>query len=519
MKYDLNGNRKVSWVEPLERREQISMQMNFENGRHHWWALGTVTIGTFMATLDASIVNISLPAIMADFKSSLATSEWIILAYMLVITGLLLPFGRLADVTGRKKIFRLGFVLFSLGSGLCALSQNPAQLIFFRAFQAIGAAMLMSNSFAIITAVFPPEKRGRALGIVGAVVATGFSVGPSLGGFLVTALGWRSVFYVNVPVGLVGIIMATCILNEQMVSPALGQKKRFDFLGSALIIVGLSSLVLGLTTGQAGRWGTPLVVLELVLAACTLTLVPIWESRTSQPLVDLTLFRNRLFTFGNLAGFLSFLAISTNAFLMPFFLQLSLGCSAFEAGLLMTPTALVIAFVAPVSGWLSERMDARILSTVGLAINAGALFWLSLLHAQSGYHEVLIRLILLGIGQGLFQSPNNSSIMGSVPRNSLGIAGGFLSMMRNMGQVVGIALAGSILAGTMVSVTGHASFDALHVGDSAAQRAPVLAAFMQGMYHAYLVASVICFLGMWTSLVRGRPKPVSTESSSMLPPG
>jgi len=252
------------------------MQINFHNNSHHWWALGTVSIGIFMATLDASIVNISLPTIMADFKASLAVSEWIILAYMLTITGLLLPFGRLADMIGRKKIFRLGFVMFSLGSGLCALSQNPAQLIFFRAFQAIGAAMLTSNSFAIITAVFPPEKRGRALGIAGTVVATGFTVGPSLGGFLVTALGWRSIFYVNVPVGLVGIIMATYILNEQLVSPTLGQKKSFDFLGTALIVIGLSALLLGLTTGQAGRWGTPLVVFKLVLAAFTITLLPIW---------------------------------------------------------------------------------------------------------------------------------------------------------------------------------------------------------------------------------------------------
>ncbi len=474
---------------------------------HHWWVLGTVSIGIFMATLDASIVNISLPTIMADFKASLAVSEWIILSYLLVITGLLLPFGRLADMTGRKKVFRLGFLIFSLGSGLCALSQSPAQLIFFRALQAVGAAMLMSNSFAIITAVFPTEKRGRALGIVGTVVATGFTVGPSLGGFLVNAFGWRSIFYINIPVGLVGIIMTTCIINEQLVSPTLGQKKSFDFPGAALIIIGLSALLLGLTTGQAGRWGTPLVVCELALAAFTLTLVPVWEARTPQPLIDLKLFNNRLFSFGNLAGFLSFLAISTNAFLMPFFLQLALGYNPFEAGLLMTPTALAIAVVAPISGWLSDRTDPRILSTLGLAINACAMFWLGMLTAHSSYHDVLIRLVLLGIGQGLFQSPNNSSVMGSVPREYLGIAGGFLSMMRNIGQVVGIAMAGSILAGTMVKVTGHASFHALHAGDSVAQRAPVLAAFMHGMNRAYLVAALICFLGMWTSLVRGKQQP------------
>lgn len=482
------------------------MPIKVHGDNHHWWALGTVSIGTFMATLDASIVNISLPTIMGDFKSSLAISEWIILCYLLVIIGLLLPLGRLADMTGRKKIFRLGFVLFSLGSGLCALSRNPGQLIFFRAVQAVGAAMLMANSFAIITAVFPPQTRGRGLGLMGTVVAVGFTIGPSLGGFLVSAFGWRSIFYVNVPVGAIGIAMATYILNERLVSPTLGQKKSFDFIGAALVIIGLSALLLGLTTGQEGNWGTKQVLIELALAVCALVLVPIWEARTAEPLIDLHLFKNRLFSFGNLAGFLSFLAVSANAFLMPFFLQLALGYNPLHAGLLMTPTALAIAVVSPLSGWLSDRLDTRILSSLGLAVSTTALVWLSMLKAQAGYHDVLVRLLLLGTGQGLFQSPNNSSVMGSVPRQSLGIAGGFLSMMRNVGQVVGIALAGTILAGTMVSTLGHASFEALHAGGSSLHKTPALTAFLTGMHRAYLTASFICFLAMWTSLIRGKPE-------------
>ena len=482
------------------------MRINVDGANHHWWALGTVSIGTFMATLDASIVNISLPTIMADFKSNLAVSEWIILSYLLVIIGLLLPFGRLADMTGRKKIYRLGFVIFSLGSGLCALSGSPGQLIFFRALQAVGSAMIMANSFAIITAVFPTQVRGRGLGIMGTVVAVGFTVGPSLGGFLVSTFGWRSIFYVNVPVGAIGIAMVTYVLNERLVSPTLGQKKSFDFLGAALVVTGLSALLLGLTTGQEGNWGSKSVLFELAVAACTLVLVPLWEARTAEPLIDLHLFKNRLFSFGNLAGFFSFLGVSANAFLMPFFLQLALGYTPLHAGLLMTPTALAIAVVSPLSGWLSDRIDTRIVSSLGLAVSTMALIWLSLLKPQAGYHDVLVRLLLLGTGQGLFQSPNNSSVMGSVPRNSLGITGGFLSMMRNVGQVVGIALAGTILAGTMVTTLGHASFEALHAGGSSARKAPALAAFMVGLHRAYLVAAFICFLGMWTSLVRGKPE-------------
>ena len=463
-------------------------------------------IGVFMATLDASIVNISLPTIMAHFKASLAISEWIVLSYLLVITGLLLPFGRLADMTGRKKVFRLGFLLFSLGSGLCALSQNSAQLIIFRALQAVGAAMVMANSFAIITAVFPPQERGRALGINGTVVAVGFTIGPSLGGFLVSTFGWRSIFSVNVPVGIIGTIMAHYILNERLVSPTLGQKKGFDFFGAGLVIIGLSALLLGLTTGQEGNWGSWQVIVELTIAVFALIILLAWEARTIQPLIELRLFKNRRFSFGSVAGLLSFLAVSANAFLMPFFLQLAMGYNPLHAGLLMTPTALTIAIVAPFSGWLSDRLDARIISSLGLSISTCTLVWISTLKAQAGYHDVVVRLIMLGIGQGLFQPPNNNSVMGSVPRQNLGIAGGFLSMMRNIGQVVGMALAGTILAGAMVSVLGHASFDALHAGGSLAERTPVLAAFMVGMQRAYLIAALVCFLGIWTSLVRGKPK-------------
>ncbi len=485
------------------------MTAEFRGKNLRWWVLATVGFGVFMATLDASIVNISLPSVMVYFQTTLTVAEWFILVYLLVITALLLPFGRLADILGRKKVFSSGLVLFSLGSALCSLSQSPAQLILFRAVQAIGAAMIMATGFAIITSVFPPKERGRALGIQGTVVAAGFTVGPALGGFLISALGWRSVFYVNVPIGIIGALMCQRILEEKTVSPLPGEKRSFDFAGAALVAIALTALLMGMTTGQEGDWGQPLVVGELIVAAICLTLIPIWEARSAEPLISLSMFRNRLFSLGNLAGFLSFLGISANAFLMPLFLQLAMGFTPLHTGLLMTPTALAIAVVAPLSGWLSDRIGPRILTSLGLAVSAATLVWISMLSPQASYQTVLTSLVLLGIGQGLFQSPNNSSVMSSAPRESLGVAGGFLALMRNMGQAMGLALAGTIVAGALVGTIGQASLISLS-NAAPGEKEAILKAFIAGMHRAYLVAAIACFLGVWASLTRGK-QPTSAD--------
>ena len=227
---------------------------------HKWWALGTVAIGTFMSTLDSSIVNIALPSILRDFRSDLATIEWVVLAYLLTITALLLTVGRLADLWGRKKVYTIGFGVFTLGSLLCGLAASPLQLILSRVAQAVGAAMLQANGLAITSAVFPREERGRALGINGAVVATGLTVGPTVGGLLVGAFGWRSIFLVNLPVGVVGIAMALVILEEGRISfQREGPRQRFDLLGAVLVTVGLVALLLGLNQGQGRGWGSPFI--------------------------------------------------------------------------------------------------------------------------------------------------------------------------------------------------------------------------------------------------------------------
>ncbi len=473
-------------------------------GNHKWWVLATIDVGILMATIDASIVNIALPTILGELHTTLAATEWVLEAYLLTITSLLLPFGRLADMFGRKKMYTSGFVLFTVGSALCGISQSVDELVAFRVLQAVGSAMLLANSFAIVTAVFPARQRGMALGINGTVVATGFTLGPTLGGLIISTLGWRWIFYVNVPIGIIGTLAAAVILIERLVTGNRQGRQRFDVAGALTSTLALMALVVALNLGPEYGWTSLLV---LGLAALFVVLAGAWvavESRVEQPMVDLALFHRRTFTAGNVAGLLAFLAISANAFLMPFYLQLVLGYSPIQAGLLMTPTALVMAFVAPISGWLSDRFGARALSSLGLTINCIVLVLLGSLTRDSNYGDVLRWLVLLGFGQGMFQSPNNSSVMGDVPRARLGVGSGLLSMVRNLGQVVGVAVSASFLLSSLSGVGGQSALGALEGATPGALGPAVLPAFVSGMHVAFVAAAGFAAVGIAASLVRGQ---------------
>jgi len=475
----------------------------FGGENHRWWVLATVDVGILMATLDASIVNIALPTILEELQTNLLFVQWVLEAYLLAITVLLLPFGRLSDIIGRKKEYTAGFIIFVIGSGLCGFSRSAEELILFRVFQAVGAAIILANGFAIVTAVFPPWQRGTALGINGTVVATGFALGPAVGGLIIASLGWPWIFYVNVPIGAIGTAAAWAILNEDVLSIGQQVPQRFDFAGAITSILALLALLIALTLGPEIGWAAPLVLLLGGAFAVLTAAFFVIESRLEQPLVDLSLFRRRTFTAGNVAGVMAFLAISANAFLMPFYLQLVLGYSPLQAGLLLTPTAFVLAVVAPISGSLSDRIGARVLSSLGLAINGIALLLLGGLTTDASYTEVLYWLLLLGLGQGMFQAPNNSSVMGDVPRDRLGIGSGILSMVRNLGQVVGLAVSASFLLGSLSAVGGPSSLGAIELGALPTKANPALLdAFMSGFRNAYLAAVGFAAVGVSASLVR-----------------
>ncbi len=459
---------------------------NDPDHRYKWRAMLVVSIGIFMATLDASIVNIALPTLSSYFNTDIATIEWVILSYLLTITTLLLTLGRLSDMYGRKPMFLAGLLIFTLGSGLCSLSASAGQLIAFRVVQGLGAAMLIANSTAIITAVFPHTERGKALGLVGTVVSIGSMTGPVLGGFLIDWMGWQSIFYINIPVGLLGTVYAWKTLKPDQVHS--GQK--FDILGAILMFLSLISLVLVITRGQALGWDSPTIIGLSILFAVFLAGFVIVEKRADQPMVELSLFRNRPFSASNLSTFLSFIAMFAVILLMPFYMEEILGYSPKLVGMAFIAVPLVMALVAPVSGWISDRTNSFLLSSLGMAVACLALFLLGNLDQDATFIDIVIRMGMIGLGMGLFQSPNNSIVMGSVPKNRLGIAGGMLGMVRNLGMVTGIAISGAVFTSGLQS--------------NQAAGLVYEAAFLGGFHDAFMVAAVICSVGVITSLMRGK---------------
>ncbi|MDF9409706.1 DHA2 family efflux MFS transporter permease subunit [Pelotomaculum isophthalicicum JI] len=287
-----------------------------ESNNHRWWVMAALAVGTFMAPLDGSVVNIVLPQIAGYFQSDLASVEWVIMSYLLVISSLLLIYGRLGDMYGHKTVYVTGFIIFTLASVLCATAQNLAVLIAFRVVQALGAGMMMAIGPAIIAATFPPGERGRALGLIGSTVAAALAFGPTIGGVLSDYFGWRSVFYINLPIGIVAITASSIVLRRSVAT----KRQNFDFAGAGSAFLGLSFLLFALSYGQSWGWRSAGVWALLIAALILLATFIFVEKRVPEPMMDLTLFKSRLFTMANLTSLLNFMAQFSVVFLMPFYL-------------------------------------------------------------------------------------------------------------------------------------------------------------------------------------------------------
>ncbi|MDA8432238.1 MAG: MFS transporter [Nitrospiraceae bacterium] len=408
-----------------------------------WFILTTVLIGATMSALDVSIVNVAMPTLKNDFNVSMATIEWVAIAYMLTLTIFLPLFGRLADMYGRSKLYTFGFVVFTIGSLFCGMSPNASFMIGARILQAVGAGLLQANSVAIITQAFPATERGKAIGIQGAVQAISMSVGPFVGGLLIAAIGWRAIFYVNIPIGIFGVIAALFILPPQKKSD---KKEKIDFLGAATFASGLAFLVLAFNMGDKLGWGSKTIIVYFINAVILLSAFVITELNVKHPMIDLSLFKNGTFLIGNLTGMLSYYVLFAVLFLMPFYLERVLNMSVAMTGMLLTPIPLAMAVVAPFSGHISDKYGARIMTTSGMALSAIACAGLMFLGTTVNMAVLLSELIILGVGMGLFTPPNNSAIMSAAPKEKWGVAGGVLNMMRSLGLIFGVDISGLIFS-------------------------------------------------------------------------
>lgn len=364
----------------------------------------------------------------------------------------------------------------------------------------------MSISPAMLTNAFPAHERGRALGLNAVVVALGVSVGPTLGGIITEHLTWRWIFYVNVPIGVIGFIASMRVLTERM----RRGRGRFDPLGAVLLAIGLVALTMGLSFGQEWGWTSPLLLSTLVVGIIALLALVVVERRVSDPIIDLTLLRGRVFLSANASLILSFLALFAVSFMLPFYLEELRGFSTEQAGLLLTPLPLTIAVLAPFSGMLADRIGTRWLAAGGLAIACLGLVLISQLNAQSSVWDIIWRLVVTGAGQALFQSPNNSALLGAAPRGQQGSASGFLATGRVVGQSLSVALAGAIFAGLGGAAAGHVlATQQYNHALSAVEVSALQQTFAKGFHAAFITCAVIAAIGIFASLVRGKEQTTS----------
>jgi EmrB/QacA subfamily drug resistance transporter len=456
-----------------------------------WWVLLAIGISTFMSALDGSVVNTVLPVISGYFNTGVSNIEWVVTVYLLVLSGLLLSFGRLGDLRGHKKVFISGFGIFIFSSALCGFAPSLTWLVLFRAVQALGAAMLSANSPAILTKSFPTKQRGQALGLQATMTYLGLTVGPTLGGWLTDQFSWRAIFYINIPVGLTALWMGLRhIPGDASLKAASKNVEHFDLLGAGAFMTGLIMLLLGLNRAHEVGWGSPLILGLLGASLLILAGFVVYEGRVRDPMLDLSLFRNRLFSISVISAVLNYVCLFSILFLMPFYLIQGRGLSPSQAGMLLSVQPVIMAIVAPLSGTLSDRIGVRFLTSLGMGVLALGIFIQSRFGPDTSTLHMAAGLAITGFGTGIFISPNNSALMGSAPRHRQGIAAGILATSRNVGMVLGIGLAGAIFSTVLAQ---------LSASESISTPSPVL---FQAFRASFSTASGIALIGAFLSLIR-----------------
>ena len=457
---------------------------------YQWVAAGVVCIGIFLGVLDNSITNVALPTLADEFGSREEDVIWVALAFIVVSTGLSLTMGRLGDLYGRKLLYTVGFAIFTIATALSAISGSLEELISSRVLQAIGSSMTMANGAAIITASFPPSKRGTGLGLMVSTVGAGFAAGPVLGGVLVEWLDWRAIFWTRAPFGLIGAFLAWRLLVD---APAEERPKGLDVPGAFLLFGILGTLTLGINRGRDLGWESSIIL--LLFAACAFCLVAfiVVERRSESPVVDLGLFKGRGFSAGVGAAILQFMGMSAVISLGPFFLIDARGFSTVATGLMIMPMPLAMLLISPVSGMVSDRVGSRLLTTFGLLLVTGALLSMATLDGSAQPIDFMWRMLILGIGTAIFSSPNTAVIMSAVPPNRLGTASAAQTTARTIGNAIGYAIAFALYSGVAIS------YGAEH---GVGRDAP--GAIIAGYRTAVLVAALVTVPAIALALIGGQ---------------
>lgn len=456
--------------------------------KNRWLILAVVVMQPFMACLDGSIVNVALPFMAKKLNVSMASIEWVVTSYLIIISGTILIFGRIGDIKGKTTVFKYGLIIFAFGSLLCGISPSLNFLVLSRVVQAIGASMTMSTNQGIITQVFPGNERGRALGISGTFVALGTLIGPPLGGFIISVLSWNYIFLINIPVGIITFIFAIKILPKGNKI----KKESLDVKGSALFFIFVVTLFEGMIIGQQIGYGNIYTIISLIISIISLIIFILVQNKSSEPLLDFSIFKSRVFSINILCAFISFTALSCVNIIHPFYLQDVLKYSPAKTGMIMTVYPITLSLVAPISGYLSDKIGSKILTLSGLVFVTIGFIFMSSLRETSSLCVILISVAILGMGNGLFQSPNNSLVMSTVPKHKLGIAGSVNALVRNLGFIFGVSASTSILYNRMSYKIGYKVLSYIPGREDV---------FIYAMRVVYISAAVICAFGFILSLI------------------
>jgi EmrB/QacA subfamily drug resistance transporter len=459
------------------------------------WILLNVCVGQFIVGLDQRALLVALPTLTHTFNTSLTTIQWVLLIYDLTLIGLVITVGRLGDLFGRRRFYTSGFLLFVVSSALCGAAQSAAQIIFFRALQAVGGAMISANGRAVASIAFPSSERGKAMGVSSMAFHVGFLTGPTLGGFLIDTLGWRWIFFINLPVGIWGASLAWKLLEE---SRERVERISIDFPGAILLMMTCSLLIYGMNQLPHVGWHDPTVLRPLGLFVVALALFIFVELHSPMPILSFALFRNRLFTASMFSLFFITSTQSAISFLMPFYLQNILHFSPTQMGWIIVANSVVIVMVAPLAGWLSDRLGSRLLCTFGSALIVIGQFFVASLSVDSSILRIIFPIALSGLGWGFFNSPNQSAILGSVPRDKLGAASGMNTTTARTGGAMGVALAATLFTYGLTA----AGLSQLQT-ESPESWGVSPAIFMQSFNHTVHIVNIFTLLSVFFSAVRG----------------